>query len=88
MEAKTQPSQTASKYALSEQQPHNKLGLMKPEAYVSWLHCVAALICSGQYPEAKQVYRNYSLLNGLWEELDRAILICDIEVRLPFRALQ
>ena len=52
-----------------------------PEDRASWL-LDAAFICDGQNTEAEQTYRHYASTNGIQEELDRAILIRDVEVRL------
>ena len=62
--------------------------LTDPQAAAGWARYTAALICSGLHPEAKQIYCTQALCDGLEEELDRELLICDIDVRLFLQPLQ
>ena len=49
----------------------------------SWIKDTSSLIRSELQSEVEQGYRRYAQPHGLREELDRAILIDDILVKLP-----
>ena len=49
-----------------------------------WLQHAADVIRSGYQPEIEQAFLDHAGLNGLHEELARAILVHDIKVSLGF----
>lgn len=52
-----------------------------------WLRHAAAVIRSFKQPEVAQTYRQKAESSGLYEELERAIVIHDIAVRLHLSAV-
>ena len=59
---------------------HDEPKLAEPKAHAWWLRRTVFLISSGGSPEAEKAYRDYAQSQGLREELERTILIYDIEV--------
>jgi hypothetical protein len=52
------------------------------EVHAQWLRRAADVIRSKNHPEVEQTYRHIARLSGLYEALDRAILVYDILVSL------
>lgn len=57
------------------------------KAHHCWVICAADVIRSGSCPQVEPIYRNIARKRRLHEELQRAILIVDIKVRLLLRSL-